>query len=103
MNFKASRIEIEECCDSCLCLSDIENINTMETSHNVPAAATAAQHEANLGLSNKDYGRNPEGVRVKQFDLCFINPDNFSWRSSSSDSGGVGGDNHRSQDQLRLR
>ena len=33
----------------------------METSHNVPAAATAAQHDANLGLINKDYGRNPEG------------------------------------------
>ena len=33
----------------------------METSHNVPAAASAAQHDANLGLINKEYGRNPEG------------------------------------------
>ena len=43
--------------------SDIENIYTMETSHSVPAAATAAHNDANL--INKDYGRNPEGERIK--------------------------------------
>ena len=81
-----------------------EDNNTMETSHNVPAAATAAQHDANLGLINKEYGRNPEGeIEILNSNGSWVfNVFCFSCRSPSSDSCGDGGDIFVCQDWLRL-